>query len=68
MTQCIRVLKYMEEFGSISPAEAFTDLGVYRLASRIHDLAKAGYSINRQMVYSKNRYGESIHYMRYSLD
>lgn len=28
MTQCERIIEYMERFGSISPMEAFADLGV----------------------------------------
>lgn len=65
MTQCERIIEYMERFGSISPMEAFADLGVMRLASRICDIQKAGTPIERKTVYSKNRYGERIHYTRY---
>lgn len=66
MKQTERVLKYMEDFGSISAAEAMNDLGVMRLASRIHDLTRSGVPIAKQMVASRNRYGETVHYMRYS--
>ena len=38
VTQCQRIIAYIKEFGSISTLEAFRDLGVARLASRIHDL------------------------------
>ena len=34
MTQCERVLKYMEDFGSINPMQAMKDLGVMRLGDR----------------------------------
>lgn len=37
VTQCERIVQYMREFGSISTLEAFSDLGVTRLASRIND-------------------------------
>lgn len=66
MTQTEQVLKYMEDFGSITPMEAMADLGIMRLASRIHDLGRMGYSIKREMVTGKNRYGNRIHYMKYS--
>jgi hypothetical protein len=68
VTQCKRVLDYIEEFGSITTLEAFRDLGIARLASRIHDLKMSGYVFKRDFVSSKNRYGETVRYMRYSLD
>ena len=40
-TQCERIVKYMQDFGTITTAEAMLELGVYRLASRINDLKKA---------------------------
>lgn len=67
-TQCQRVLKYMDDFGSINPLQALGDLGVMRLASRVSDLRKAGYPITRRMVASKNRYGESVRYAEYRLE
>jgi len=66
MTQKERIVKYMDDFGSISTMEAFTQLGITRLASRIHELARNGLAIKKEMVSSKNRYGEEVHYMRYS--
>ena len=66
MTQKERLVKYMDDFGSISTMEAFTQLGITRLASRIHELTRSGIAIKKEMVSSKNRYGEDVHYMRYS--
>lgn len=65
MTQCERILKYMSDFGSISTMQAFTDLGVTRLASRIHDLRTMGIDIESETRTGKNRYGESTHYSVY---
>ena len=65
MTQVEKVSKYMDDFGSISTMEAFTELGITRLASRIHDLTRMGTPIIKQMESGKNRYGEAVHYMRY---
>ncbi len=56
-SQSIRILGYMNEFGSITPLEAMRDLGVYRLAARIADLRKAGNDIQTTMVDVPNRYG-----------
>lgn len=63
-----RVLKYMQDFGSITQLEALEHLGVARLASRISDLKKDGYAIRREMIGKKNRYGELTTVARYSLE
>ena len=67
MKQTERILKYIADFGSITQAQAFMDLGVMRLASRITDLKKAGYEIGDEYVSSKNRYGETVYYKKYYL-
>lgn len=67
-TQCERIIQYMQDFGSITSAEAMTELGVYRLASRINDLKRRGYLIKKETAKAKNRYGETTHFARYSLE
>ena len=67
MTQKERVYKYMQEFGSITQAEAFNVLGVYRLAARISDLRRDGVMIRSQQKSGKNRYGETVYFAEYSL-
>ena len=67
-TQNDRILKYMLDFGSITQLEALTDLGVMRLASRISDMRKQGYSIISKREAVKNRYGETCYIKRYSLE
>ena len=67
ITQTERVLKYMQDFGSITTREAVTDLGCYRLASRIHDLKEMGHTIFKDMETGKNRYGEPTRFARYRL-
>ena len=67
-TQAQRVLDYMREFGSISQYEAFFDLGVMRLASRISDLKAQGYNITSKTEAVKNRYGEKVYIKRYYND
>ena len=67
MTQCERIIDYINTFGSITTLEAFTELGITRLASRIHDLTEDGFEFEREMILSRNRYGEIVHYKRYSL-
>lgn len=68
MTQCDRILKYMQDFGTITPVQAMHDLGCMRLGARIWDLRAAGHHISRRMVSSKNRYGEKTIYAEYKLE
>lgn len=65
MTQNERIIEYLNNYGSITPLEAFADLGVMRLAARIDELIKSGYPIEKKMETAKNRFGESVSYMRY---
>ena len=67
-TQNQRVLAYIIMFGSINQIDALRDLGVMRLASRISDIRKQGYSIVSTVETVKNRFGETCHVKRYALD
>lgn len=67
MTQNQRVIAYMEQFGSITQLEALRDLGIMRLASRISDLKKMGYSIESTTEAVANRWEETCHIKRYRL-
>ena len=66
-TQCVKVLQYMRQFGSITQLEALQDIGCMRLASRISDLRGQGYSIGRRMKTGKNRYGDDVCFAEYYL-
>ena len=59
------ILDYIDRFGSISPMEAFMDLGITKLATRISEMRKNGYEFSKKMESRKNRYGKTCHYMRY---
>lgn len=67
MTQNQRVIAYMEQFGSITQLEALRDLGIMRLASRISDLKKQGYTIESTTEAVNNRWEEKCHIKRYRL-
>ena len=67
LTQSMKILKYMMDFGSITPIEALKDLGVMRLGARIYDLEKQGFEILHERESGKNRYGEKTSYARYRL-
>lgn len=66
-TQVKRVMNYLHDFGSITQLEALSDLGVMRLASRMSELKKQGIPFEREMVSTKNRYGEKVSFARYKL-
>ena len=68
MTQCELVLKWLNEEGSITTFQAFTELGITRLASRIWDLRQQGYEIGQETVTKRNRFGEVVHFKKYWLE
>ena len=67
ITQCERVLRHLKDFGSITTLEAIQEYGILRLASRINDLKRQGYTIITTTKTGKNRYGETTHFTEYSL-
>ena len=66
-TQCDRVANYMRQHGSITQLEAYNELGVFRLASRINDLRRYGYNIVSKSEEVKNKFGEKCKISRYTL-
>lgn len=66
MTQHEQILKYLDDFGSITPMEAFSDLGITKLATRISEMSRLGYSFSKTLESRKNRQGKSVQYMRYA--
>ena len=50
MTQTEDVLSYLQRNGSIDPAKAFFELGIYRLGARIFDLRAEGHDIETEII------------------
>lgn len=67
MKQTERLLEHLKHFGSIQPMQAWTQLGIYRLASRIHDLREDGHAIEKRMVTITNRWGEEVRFAQYEM-
>lgn len=65
--QTDKVIEHILAYGSITAAEAYSEFGCMRLASRICDLKAAGYNIGKTMEEGKNRYGEPERHARYFL-
>lgn len=67
MTQRERILRYLNENGSITALEAVKELGVMQLSARLIELENQGYVFDKAREQSKNRYGERVDYIRYSI-
>ena len=67
MTQKELIVKYITDFGSITPMQAYFDLGITKLATRISEMRnKDGMHFKIEMVKSKTRYGKPTRYAKYS--
>ena len=67
MSQETRLLDYLAINQTITSMEALSELGIFRLASRVSNLKKKGYKITSRMVPVTNRYGETCHVSEYSI-
>lgn len=68
MTQQEQIYDYIEKFGSITPMDAFADLGITKLATRVSEMRADGTEIIGTWETAKNRYGKTVRYMRYTLN
>ena len=61
--QAHEVLVYLKQHKTIEPKEAWTKLGVYRLAARIAEMREEGHVIETVRVYQKDKtyYGKYIY-------
>ncbi len=66
-TQRMRIMRHLQEYGSITSLEALKEYGIMRLVSRISELRKRGEKIDRSMCSGLNKFGETIHYAEYRL-
>lgn len=63
--QRARILKWIDDFGSITPQEAMVYLAVMRLAARIMEIRESGIDIVCEMVEGVNKFGERTRFARY---
>lgn len=68
MSQHTRILRYMETHKGISPMEAFSELGITKLATRIGEMIRSGVGIVKIWEEGTDRYGEPVRYRRYFLE
>lgn len=67
LTQTGRILRHLNDYGSITPLEAMEQYGIMRLGARIWDIKQLGYNVVTMTEKAINRYGEPVHYARYAL-
>ena len=67
MTQCDRIIRHLQDHGTITQRTALVEYGVMRLASRVCDLRRAGHDITMKLITAKNRYGEKTSFGEYTL-
>lgn len=65
MTQCERILDYIDRHGSITRAEAMSECGIANFTARISDLRRDGVALDVETVTQKNCYGETVRFARY---
>lgn len=61
-----RIIKYLEDYGSITSWEAIQELGCTRLSEYIRQL-RLEYDIEDKWLLRRNRYGEPVKYKQYIL-
>lgn len=66
-TQTDRLLAHFHAGYTITSLEAFNVLGITQLSARITDLENAGHSIKHERVKVRNRFGEDVRVVRYSM-
>lgn len=59
-----RIVRFCKDNGSITAWQAMKELGIMRLALRIHDM-RSKYSITDIWVDDINRYGDKVRYKKY---
>lgn len=63
-----RLLQYLNEYGSITSFEAFTELFDTRLSDTIYRLEKEGYNFKRETIKKIGYMGKPICFYKYSLE
>lgn len=67
-TQHDDILNYLRKYGTITPWQAFYDLGITKLATRISELRQAGYNIGKRRITVKARNGRETIVCEYWLE
>ena len=63
--QQLQILWYIDSFGSITPMEAFNELGITKFATRISEMRVLGIQFDQDYEGRTNRFGKKVRFMRY---
>lgn len=61
-----RIIEYINTFGSITSLQAYNDLGIVQLPTRIWELKRLGYKIAKKHITVRNRFKEKSSIVSYS--
>lgn len=67
MSQAERVLQYLEDGNTITTLNAFKELGITRLAARVHELKRDGHNVKKNTISVTNRFDERCAVAEYYL-
>lgn len=66
-TQKEKIIEHIEKYGSITSFEAYMDLGITQLATRISELKEKGYEFETEWITKKNKDGAVVSFKKYYL-
>jgi len=66
--QELRLLEYLENFGSINPIMSWQTLGIYRLSDVVFKLRNRGYDIETKRKTVMNKWQEKTSFAEYKLE
>ena len=68
LTQSQRILRHLQDYGTITTWQAIEDYGITRLSASVFDLKEMGYKISGEVKSGLNRYGEKVSWKEYRLE
>lgn len=66
-TQKEKIIEHIKKYGSITSFEAYMDLGITQLATRISELKEKGYEFETEWITKKNKDGAVVSFKKYYL-
>lgn len=66
-TQYFLIIQFIKSHGYITPMDAFSFLGITKLATRISEMSKKGYIFGKELIKYTDIWGNTREYMKYTL-
>ena len=66
-TQHFQIMNYLRKYECATSMDAFEDMKITKLATRISEIKRKGLDIASEDIHSVNMYGKPITYSRYRL-